>query len=56
MEKHVKYLTENRKGRDHLEDQGTDDRVMLEWALTKEGVRILIRVNWSLIQFSGRFW
>jgi len=32
VEKHVKYLTENRKGRGHLEDQGADGSVMLKWA------------------------
>jgi hypothetical protein len=32
VEKHVKFLTEKRKGRDHLEDQGADGSVMLKWA------------------------
>jgi hypothetical protein len=35
MEKHVKFLIENQKGKYHLEDQGADDRVMMKWALIK---------------------
>ena len=56
MEKHVKFLNENHKGRDHLEDQGADGSVMLKWNLIKYGIRNLTWVNWFLIQFSDRFW
>jgi hypothetical protein len=34
---HTKFLSENLKGRDHVEDLGIHGNIILEWVLGKEG-------------------
>jgi hypothetical protein len=34
---HTKFWSENLKGRDHSEDLGVDERIILEWILGKQG-------------------
>jgi hypothetical protein len=35
-----KFWSENLKGRDHLEDLGGDERIILKWTLRKLGGRV----------------
>jgi len=50
---HTKFLSENLKGRDHLEDLGIDRKIILEWILGKQSGKV-----WTVIWFrtgtSGR--
>jgi hypothetical protein len=32
---HIKFLSENLKGRDHAEDGGTDRKIILQWNFGK---------------------
>jgi hypothetical protein len=40
LEIHIKFLSENLKGRNHSEGPGTGGRIILEWILGKEGGRV----------------
>jgi len=37
---HTKFLSENLKGRDHLEDLGIDEKIILEQILGKWGGKV----------------
>jgi hypothetical protein len=37
---HTKYWSENLKGTEHLEDVGIDRRIILNWILEKQIVRV----------------
>jgi hypothetical protein len=41
------------KGRDHLGDLGVDERIILEWILGKEGVKVWIGFIWIIIETSA---
>jgi hypothetical protein len=36
----MKFWSENLKGRDHSEDLGVDEKIILEWILGKEGTKV----------------
>jgi len=38
---HPKFWLENLKRRDHLEELGVDGRIILEWILKKQGIKML---------------
>jgi hypothetical protein len=40
-------------GRDHLEDLGVDDRIILEWILGKYDVKVCTGFIWIRIGTSG---
>jgi len=42
MEMQTKLWSENLKGRDHLEDIGIDEKIILEWILGKWGGRCVL--------------
>jgi hypothetical protein len=43
----------NLKGRDHLEDMGLDEKMILEWILEKQGGKGWTGVIWLRIGTSG---
>jgi hypothetical protein len=47
-------LFENLKGRGHFEDLDVDMKIILEWALRKEGVKLWCGCIWLRIGTSGR--
>jgi hypothetical protein len=49
------FWSENLKGRDYLEEQGIDGRMILEWVLEKEGGEFWTGFIWLRIQTTGRF-
>jgi hypothetical protein len=50
---HTQFLSENLKGRDHLENIDVDGRVILKWILKKYGGRVYTRFIWLGIGTSG---
>jgi hypothetical protein len=37
---HMKFWSENLRGRDYMEDLGTDRKIILEWILEKQGGKV----------------
>jgi hypothetical protein len=54
-EMHTKFLLENLKGRDHMEDLGIDRRIILEWILKKQVGRVWNEFIWLRTGTSDRF-
>jgi hypothetical protein len=50
---HVRFLSENLKGRDHSEDLGVDGRIILEWILVKT---VLEFVEWIRLDQDRDWW
>jgi hypothetical protein len=51
---HTKFLSENPKGRDHFRDLDIDEKIILEWTLGKQGVKLWTGFIWLNIGTSGR--
>jgi hypothetical protein len=51
---HRKFWSENLKERDHSEDLGMDERIILEWILGKHGGKAWTRFICVRIGTSGR--
>jgi hypothetical protein len=50
---YTKVWSGNLKGRDHSEDLGVDERIILEWILGKYGGRVWTECIWLRIETSG---
>jgi hypothetical protein len=50
----MKFWLENLMERDHLEDVGIDERIMLEWILWKWCWKVWTECIWFNISSSGR--
>jgi hypothetical protein len=50
----AKFWSEKLQGRDHSEDLGTDGRIILEWILEKQGVKVWNEFIWLGMGTSGR--
>jgi hypothetical protein len=51
---HTVFWLENLKGRDHLEDLGTDGSIILEQILGKQGGKVWTRCIWLRTGTSDR--
>jgi len=51
---YTKFLSENLKGRGHMEDLGVGGRIILEWILGKEGGKVGTGCIWFRIGTGGR--
>jgi hypothetical protein len=47
-----KILVGKLKGRDHLQERGTDVRIILEWILRKQGGRVWTGCIWPRMETS----
>jgi hypothetical protein len=45
---HTKFVSENLKGGDHMEDLGVDRKIILEWILWKWGREVWTRFIWLM--------
>jgi hypothetical protein len=50
---HVIFWLRNLNVRDHLEDLGVDEKIILEWILWKPGGRVMTGFNWLRIGTCG---
>jgi hypothetical protein len=50
---HKKFWSVDVKGRDHLEDLGVDETVILKWILRKYGGKVWIGFIWLRVGISG---
>jgi hypothetical protein len=55
QEMHAKFRFGKLKGRNHLEDLGTDGRIISKWILKKQGVKVWIGFISFRIWTSGGF-
>jgi hypothetical protein len=50
---HTDFWLNNLKGRDHSEDLGVDEKIILEWILGKRIGKVWTRFIWLRIETSG---
>jgi len=50
---HTRFWLVNLRERDHLQDLGEEDRIMLNWILGKEGGKLWVGFIWLRIRTSG---
>jgi hypothetical protein len=55
MRNAFEILVRNLEGKNHLEDLGTDGRMIQEWILGKQGEKMWTGLIWIRLGTSGRF-
>jgi hypothetical protein len=41
------------RGKSHLENLGTDRKIILEWTLSKQGAKVWVEFNWLRTRQNG---